>query len=261
MKIIKTILITIAALLFTGNILFAQNARFTTSGTIEFEKSVNTFAIIKRMYGDDMQGFLQQAFDQYKKTQPQFKVLKSTLTFSGDKTLFTPIPPENTTGTFFNLQMLDQNNTVYDDMATHTSTTQKLVFEQTFLVKDTLRKIKWKITDETRDIAGYPCRRANGLLMDSIYVVAFYTDKIPVSGGPESFSGLPGMILQVALPHENISWLAVKVTDVPVASGSIVPPKKGKPIDNKQLFDTLQSVFKNRGNATQVNFIMKSYLL
>jgi len=31
-----------------------------------------------------------------------------------------------------------------------------------------------------------------------INAVAFYTDDIPVSGGPESFNGLPGMILQVA---------------------------------------------------------------
>jgi GLPGLI family protein len=32
----------------------------------------------------------------------------------------------------------------------------------------------------------------------SINVVTSYTDDIPVSGGPESFNGLSGMILQVA---------------------------------------------------------------
>lgn len=31
-----------------------------------------------------------------------------------------------------------------------------------------------------------------------INVVASYTDDIPVSGGPESFNGLTGMILQLA---------------------------------------------------------------
>ena len=31
-----------------------------------------------------------------------------------------------------------------------------------------------------------------------INAVAFYADDIPVSGGPESFNGLSGMILQVA---------------------------------------------------------------
>src|SRR6185437_10397918 len=101
---------------------------------------------------------------------------------------------------------------------------QKTIFDQPFLVKDSLRKIKWKITDENREIAGYNCRRANGLMMDSIYVVAFYTDKIPVSGGPESFSGLPGMILEVALPHENVIWRATKVTEAEIPQGAITPP-------------------------------------
>ena len=96
---------------------------------------------------------------------------------------------------------------------------QKTVFEQTFLVEDTLRRIKWKITDETRPIAGFNCRRANALIMDSICVVAFYTDEILTTGGPESFSGLPGMILGIALPHEHITWFATKVEDLRVRAG------------------------------------------
>ncbi len=47
--------------------------------------------------------------------------------------------------------------------------------------------------------------------MDSIYVVAFYTDEILTTGGPESFTGLPGMILGIAIPHEHVSWFATKV--------------------------------------------------
>jgi GLPGLI family protein len=256
----KTILLTFA-ILFTSSILFAQNEHFTLSGTIEFEKSVNTYAIIKRMYGDNTNGPGQQWFEQYKKNQPQFKVLKSTLSFKDNKTLFMPIAPETTSGNYFNIPMADQNNIVFTDMETHSSTTQKTVFEQTFLVKDSVRKIKWKITDEARVIAGYPCRRANGLMMDSVYVVAFYTDKIPVSGGPESFSGLPGMILEVALPHENVIWRTTKVTDIQLAATAIVPPKKGKPVNNKQLAEVLKSVFKDRGDAKEINFIIKQYLL
>jgi len=254
----KKTLIAFVALLLTANILFAQNERFTTGGTIEYDKTVNTFAIIKKLYGNG-EGFMQQIIDQYKKTQPQFRTAKSTLTFGNDKTLFTPIVPETVANNNFNLPMTDQYNTIYTDMATNTSTVQKVVFEQTFLVKDTIRKIKWKITDETRDISGYSCTRANGLMLDSIYVVAFYTDKIPVSGGPESFAGLPGMILEVAVPHENVIWRATKVSETDPAP--IVPPKKGKPLNNKQLFETLLSVFKGRGDANQINYILKAYIL
>ncbi|MBS1664969.1 MAG: GLPGLI family protein, partial [Bacteroidetes bacterium] len=61
-----------------------------------------------------------------------------------------------------------------------------------------------------------------------IYVVAFYTDEILTSGGPESFTGLPGMILGVSLPHEHISWFATKVEGAPVADSQLNPPVKGK---------------------------------
>jgi GLPGLI family protein len=82
-------------------------------------------------------------------------------------------------------------------------------------------------------------------MLDSIYVVAFYTEEIPVSGGPESFCGLPGMILGVALPHENVTWFATKVTDMPIDDKALTPPKKGKAVNNKQLHDKLVSVMKN----------------
>ena len=124
----------------------------------------------------------------------------------------------------------------------------KKVFGELFLVKDSTRKIKWKITDETREISGYNCRRANAIMMDSIYVVAFYTTDIPVSGGPESFNGLPGMILGVALPHENITWFATKVTDMTLAPNVVVSPKKGKPMDGKGFRDKMISAFKDWGS-------------
>ena len=238
--------------------LFAQNAHFTTSGTIEYNKTSNTYAMIEKLINQENEGFFRNFFDAYKKANPQFKTLKSTLIFSGDKTLFTPIEPDNAGSSFFNMPLANQNNTIYNDLGTRTTINQKAVFEATFLVKDTTRKIKWKITGETRDVAGYSCRRANGIMMDSIYVVAFYTEKIHTPGGPESFNGLPGMILEVAVPHENIIWVATKVTDIPVADNTIIAPKKGKAVTNAQLVATLHNLTKNWGENAQ--FYLKGFL-
>jgi GLPGLI family protein len=248
----KTItLFTIALLLSTGMV-FGQNAHFTTSGVIEFEKTANMFAIFKKSIDKDNESFLLPAFEAYKKNQPQFKKLKSTLSFADNKTVFSPIEEEATSGSFWgNDAMVRQNNITYTDLQAGTFISQKKVFEETFLVKDSTRKIHWKITDETREIAGYTCRRANALILDSIYVVAFYTDEIPVSGGPESFTGLPGMILGVALPHENVTWFATKVTEQTVENKALLPPKKGKPVNNKQLRETLNAAMKDWGNYAQ----------
>ena len=259
MKITRTLITCL--LLGTGNVLLAQN-NFVEDGTIEFEKSVNTFAIMKKQLDSEksMQAYFLPIFEQHKKTQPQFKVLKSTLSFSKDKTLFEPITGIDKPLPFLSGNpAVEQYNTVYTDLSAGSMVNQKLVFEQTFLLKDNTRKIIWKITDETREIAGYNCRRANGIMLDSIYVVAFYTISIPVSGGPESFSGLPGMILGVALPHENITWFATKVTGKAVTPLKI--PAKGKVVTNKELEATLQTALKNRGTPTQMQTILKAFLL
>ncbi|HEY8929398.1 MAG TPA: GLPGLI family protein [Mucilaginibacter sp.] len=239
----------ISAFLLGSSLVKAQNAHFVNSGVIEYEKSVNMFALIKKevdQYKDD--SFLEQAYESYKKTQPQFKKLKSTLNFSDNKTHFVPAEEESRDGFFGDNAMVSQNNNIFTDLETNTFIDQKKVFEETFLVKDTSRRITWKITDETRDIAGYTCRRANALILDSIYVVAFYTERIPVSGGPETFTGLPGMILGLALPHENITWFATKVTESAPDNKAMAPPTKGKPQDTKSLQATLNKIMKDWGN-------------
>ena len=251
MKIITTL--AIACLMFCSNLLFAQNEHFTVHGTIEFEKSINMFALIQKQINPENEAFFTPILESYKKTQPQFKKVKSTLSFTDNKTLYRPVESnESTDGFFSDMAMAGQPNVIYTDLDTKTSQTQKKVYEELFMVKDSVRKITWKITDETREIAGYTCRRANALVMDSIYVVAFYAIQIPVSGGPESFTGLPGMILGLAIPHENITWFATKVTDMTVDPKAMVMPKKGKPVTGKQLRETLAELMKNWGPWAQL---------
>lgn len=228
---------------------YAQNAHFIENGIIEFEKRSNMYAIIKKKIKDRDESYVQQAFEQYKKNNPQFKVGKSTLNFTKSKSLYKwPATNETMNNNWFASDVLAVlKNTIATDFDSQISISQKSVYEDTYLVKDSLRKINWKITDETRDIAGFECRRANAIIMDSVYVVAYYTNQISVSGGPESFTGLPGMILGLALPHENITWFATKVTEVNVPEKDLLPPTKGKPTDNQGLNKILLGAMKDWG--------------
>jgi GLPGLI family protein len=243
-------LLIFIALLITGHTLLAQNQHFTFNGTIEFERTLNMYNMIKKSINKDNESYMQQAFDAYKKNNTQFKKQKSILTFAKDKSIYTPVvedtPPAN--NFFWSASpMTQQPNVVYTDLTTGLSTVQKKAFEEIFLVKDTTRHINWKITDETREILGYSCRRANAIIMDSIYVVAFYTNEIPVSVGPESFTGLPGMILGVALPHDETTWFATKITDLN-APPVITAPTKGKPLNNKGLKARLNDALSDWGS-------------
>ena len=235
----------------------AQNYdRLPSSGTIEFQKTINMHALIRKAINKTNENVLVPAFDNFKKSEPQFRTLRSTLQFADEKTLYTPIEGSaNSSGGFFsNYPEISENNIVFTDFKTGSSTSQRKVFDELFLLKDAIRPIKWKMTSEIREIAGYNCRRANAVILDSIYVVAFYTDKIPVSGGPESFSGLPGMILGVALPHENMTWFATKVSlntsnaDIPAS------PQKGKGVNNIQFSEKLKVAVKSWGDYARTAY-------
>jgi len=207
-----------------------------------FEKKTNLY--------DQMQEDNDNWSDLMKKAMPRFRSDYFELQFSNNKTLYQPGPvnPENNKIPSW-FDMPGNNNTVFCDLENQQSTSQKKVFETQFLIQDSTRKIRWKITDETRTIAGFNCRRANAMILDSVYVVAFYTDEITCYGGPESFCGLPGMILGIALPHQHITWFATKVEAVSVAEANLKIPVKGKKTSNKELRATLADKLKDWGKG------------
>lgn len=222
---------------------YSQNTIFLSQGRVEFERKVNMYARI-----DDYEWLTSDTKESIKKNTPQFKTTYFDLKFNNNKTLYQPGREVDVPGKgMFGMDPAG-NNVVLNNLATLQSTTEKHVFEQGFLVQDSTRKIQWKITNETRNIAGFECRRANAIILDSIYVVAFYTDAITTTGGPESFNGLPGMILGIALPHEHVTWFATKVFAETVPETTLVPPTKGKKVTNKAMLAVLQDNLKDWGN-------------
>ena len=88
---------------------------------------------------------------------------------------------------------------------------KKNVVGTAFTVKDSLRQIDWKLTNEFRIIAGFNCKKAIGRINDSVYVFVFYSEEIMIPGGPCSIHGLPGMILGMTIPRLYTSWIATKI--------------------------------------------------
>jgi GLPGLI family protein len=87
-----------------------------------------------------------------------------------------------------------------------------------------------------------------GKVMDSIVVIAFYTDEILTSGGPESFNGLPGMILGLAIPRLHTTWYATKLQLVEVTDKDLAAPKKGKKMTGGDFRSKIKEILKNWGD-------------
>lgn len=230
-------------------ILLKVNAQpqFIKSGKIEFEKKVNMH---KQLDIEEDEGFRTMI----KKMIPPVKTTYFDLFFNNGKTVYKPGREVVTTQKvpeWFDGPAND--NIIFTDLDQQNVVSQKTVFDDVFNIQDSCRKIKWKITPDTRTIAGFDCRKATAIIMDSVFVVAFYTDQIVTPGGPESFSELPGMILGLAVPRLYTTWFATKLETIDVKEATLVPPKKGKKTNNSNLKVELNSGMKNWGKYRDKN--------
>src|SRR5688500_20248930 len=112
-------------------------------------------------------------------------------------------------------------------------------------MEDSVSKIKWKLTADTRMIACYECRKAIGILNDTIGVFAFYTDELMISGGPEGIQGLPGMILGVGIARLHSTWIATRVEVFDVNLNKVTRATKAKKVNRKSLLSSIEQISKD----------------
>jgi len=118
-------------------------------------------------------------------------------------------------------------NTSYQNLKKRDLFIIKSIWGEKLYVTDTLRKRAWKITDSKRNIGGYSCRKAIWQADDSTKIYAWYAEEIEVSSGPESYGGLPGMILGLASEDGGIIYFAKSVEQIK-PSEDVLRPVKGK---------------------------------
>jgi len=231
-------------------IVAAQHAYFANRGTISFDKITYTRARMRQVMGQipstrpggGMGGFGGRDVNE----MPESTTQKMTLLFDEQSSLLSLNPDDqSSTNTNSGRQNMGGGNRGGNRRATgfgagnsaprpNMRNTQKVLYQnlknltaeiqieidEKYLLTDSLSKITWRFTDEYREIAGYDCRRVNGSTPDSLYVIGYYTDQIPVSAGPALSHGLPGMILGLVIPEMHIHYWATKVeyTTQPVSS-------------------------------------------
>ncbi len=219
-------------------------AQYIFTGKIEYERKKN----IHGLYKDE------EWFDKYKATTQKFLVNYFDLSFDTTRTCYKP-GKEGDAATSWMAQAPAMDNTVYTDFTAGRVKANKTVYEQKFLVDDSTRKLAWKEKDELRIILGHQCHKAVSIICDSVYVVAFYTEDIPVSGGPELFGGLPGMILELAIPRLHTTWTATKIDQTPPVDADYKIPEKGKKTTQKELLETVKDSFNDWGSSGKRNIL------
>ena len=118
-------------------------------------------------------------------------------------------------------------NVVYQNQVNRTRLTEKSLWGEKFLVQDSVRTFKWKITDSKRKICGYQCRKAIWVANDTTRLYAWFCNELTPSIGPESFVGLPGTILGLATEDGGVIYFA-KSIDIVKTDAAMILPKKTK---------------------------------
>ena len=207
---------------FTG--LYAQT-QFLDKAIIEYEVKSN----IKKTMGNGVWE------EMMKDNLPTFKTGYYTLSFADNKSLYKWDHWDDKVKLPEYMRKDDETDNWYMDYNSNRIIAEKTVAGSAFNISDSMPAMEWRITNESRVIAGFNCRKAVTKIFDSVYVFAFYTDEIVLPGGPCSFHGLPGTILGVTIPRLFTSWIATKVSVNNAVLSNIKPAPAKKYYTNAAL--------------------------
>lgn len=155
--------------------------------------------------------------------------------------------------------MMGAGGTFYKNTKNKNYTVNKEFFGKNFLIKDTLTTYLWKFDTISKKIGNYTCLKAtteisvneadarNLSFLDNtqnqtetkntkIIVTAWYCPDIPISQGPDTYWGLPGLILEINDGKTTI--LCSKITLNTKENLNIKPETAGKVVSQKE-FDKI----------------------
>ena len=104
-----------------------------------------------------------------------------------------------------------------------------------YLIEDEIAPIEWKIQNDLKEVAGHICMKAyTEDTLKSQKIVAWFAQDMPIKAGPDRFSGLPGLILEVDINDGAMVMTANKI-DLKKLTTELDLPKK---IKSKKIKDT-----------------------
>ncbi len=112
-----------------------------------------------------------------------------------------------------------------------------------FLIKDQIPDYKWKISREKGEIAGYKVTKAEGVMLDSIQVTAWYTPDIAIKDGPLNIAGLPGLIIKAEFETNGTKLIytlkELKISDKEI---KLAIPTKGNVVTQEQFITEMKKL-------------------
>jgi len=209
-----------------------------------------------------------ERLEEMKKFVPEFQVTNVELLFNetmsisrnAEKQPDAPPPATEQEGMVRRFMMRRSAPVVFRHLKEKRTIEQTDFMDKTFLIADETEKMAWKITGEQKMLNGYPAMAAT--TRDSVMgrerrIKAFFTPAIPIGAGPQSFAGLPGLVLMVDINEGSQVILAKEIAmDASLAAG-ITEPVKGKAVTRKEFNEIVAERMKEMGAGGQGGFQLR----
>ncbi|WP_312089593.1 GLPGLI family protein [Chryseobacterium sp.] len=110
-----------------------------------------------------------------------------------------------------------------------------------YFTKDNLPKIIWSLKNESKEILGYKCYKAEGTFRGRNWI-AWYSPQIASQLGPWKIGGLPGLVLEAYTDKDEYKYTARRIltnSNLTVPQGIIdyINEKKGSIIPFKEYIE------------------------
>jgi GLPGLI family protein len=214
---------------------------------------------------------------QMKSMIPEFRTDKFELLFNESASLYRSVVDDEAPDPFANaggggggirMNFRMPTTTTYTDIAKQTQYEERAFFEKEFLIVDSLKQYKWKLSEETKTIAKQLCKKATTMITapqqmrvrisrggenntDSASnapkppketeLVVWYAENIPVSIGPDNYSGLPGVIMEMDVDNGAQVTTAVEVS-TKYPKKELIQPTKGDKMTRAQFQEQMQKL-------------------
>ncbi len=133
---------------------------------------------------------------------------------------------------------------------------------RSFLISGPAPQYAWRMTSEQAEHLGRLVIKATAQHGDAL-VEAWFTPEIPVSGGPASYGGLPGMILVLAVEGGRTQYFATEIALGEHAVGTIRAPEDGDAVSREKYEEIvteklieLEELNRRRGDDRQIGGVL-----
>ncbi len=218
-------------------------------GVVFYDQKINMH---KRLQDENMKAMV-----------PEFRTNKMQLNIRGSESLFKAAEQpneesESNDGNGTNVRMVirvPQNETYRNYEAQKTIELRELA-GQKFLIEDTLKRMPWKLTGETKKIQSYDCMKATMTSKATNQpIVAWFTEAIPAPSGPAGFGGLPGLILEVDVNEGDMLYTMSKIEFKKLTGSDLKTPSGGKKITDAEFTKKRDEFMKEMGGQGGIRII------